>query len=168
RVFRQQVTLKQAKGRSPSRSGPTKVRRFLRTTVVAIIALFVGLMLFGVVASVLPENESGVVEDGWPTVIILVSFFLMLGSPFIGIALSRRRGKSTPAVETQSQTDTEAHSLPIATPAANRKHFKREEILLGMVDMATIRQVVEVVIEKLDHQKKERIKAQAALDARKK
>lgn len=167
RTFKHHASSRRVKMSLPGGTGSTTPGRFLRTMLASFAGLFLGFVQLGVVASLVPTDESAA-TSGFGTIAILLSFLVFIASPIIGAVVYRR--KSTPPIMADPAPEPVVQPQPGTGGAASasRTSIKRDEILMGTVDMATIQRAVDVVMEKLGNQEKVRAARQAALDARKK
>jgi len=147
-------------------SGPARAQ-YLRTMLASLAGLVLGFMQLGVVGALVSPDEPDTI-GGLRSVVILVSFLVFIASPIIGAVVYRRRSTSPIAVETAAEPVAQPQSDTGTAASASRTSIKRDEILMGTLDMPIIHRVVDIVMEKLGSQEKVRAARQAALDARKK
>ncbi len=127
----------------------TGSRRFVGISVAAIAGLFFGCLQLVVVASIIPTGDSGT-QSGLGSVVILLSFLLFLAAPVVVAVWYRRRERSgAPSADTSPGIG----GGPII-PAKTK--FSRSEVLAGLVDRDTLRQVVDLVMEKIRTQEMQR------------
>jgi hypothetical protein len=167
RTFRNHASSKRVKMSSPGGTGSSSPARILRTMLASIAGLFLGLVQLIVLSQLIPTDENNAV-DGWGAFALLFLVLLTLASPFIGALVYRRKSTSPSAVETTPEPVVQPQPGTGAAASASRTSIKRDEILMGTVDMVVIHRVVDVVMEKLGNQEKVRAARQAALNARKK
>jgi len=167
RTFKHQASSRRVKMSFSGDPGSTRSGRLFRLILASIAGLFLGFIQLVVVAALVSPGESNTI-GGLGSVVILVSFVIFIASPIIGTVVYRRRSTSPSAAEATPEPMVQSQSDTGAAASTSRTSFKRDEILMGTVDMAVIRRVIDVVMEKLGNQEKVRAARQAALDARKK
>ena len=167
RTFRGSGSSGRAKNSSPAGASPSRSGRILRTMLAAIGGLFLGIVQLVVFSQFIPTDENNAVE-GWGAFALLFLVLLTLASPIIGAVIYRRRSRSPDLAKSTPEPEVQPRSNTGAPASASRAPVKRDEILMGTLDMAIIRRVADAVIEKLGNQEKARATRQAALDARKK
>lgn len=168
RTFRNHGASRRVRMSLPGATGPTSPGQYLRTLLASFAGLFLGFVQFGVISQLIPTDETGTIVEGWPSFIAFASGLLMLASPFIGAVVYRRKTASPSGADPTPEPEVHPQSDMGAAASASRAPVKRDQILMGTVDMATIHRVVDIVMEKLGNQEKVRAARQAALDARKK
>lgn len=168
RTFKHHASSKRVRMSSSGVTGSTRPRRLLRTLLASFAGLFLGFVQLGVISQLIPTDQTGTIVEGWPSFIAFASGLLMLASPFIGAVVYRRKMASPSGADPTPETAVQPLSDTGAAASASRAPVKRDEILMGTVDMATIHRVVDVVMDKLGNQEKVRAARQAAIDARKK
>lgn len=117
---------------------PTRARAVLNTVLAAVAGLILGFFQLLVISQLVPSDESNNVS-GWAAAVLILAFLLLIASPFIGGALYFVYGWKRKSTYTK-----EPKSKRVAATTV-----KKNDILSGMVDMAIIRQVVDVVMERL-------------------
>lgn len=167
RIFKNHVSSRRVEVSSPRGSGSIRAKRILRTILAALAGLVIGIVQLAVIGGRVPTGENNE-ASGWGLVTLLLSFFVFVASPIIGAVVYRKKSISPTTAETPPQPVAQPKSGTGAAASASKTPVKRDEILMGMVDIAIIHRVVDVVMEKLGSQEKVRAARQAALDARKK
>ena len=167
RTFRGSGSSGRAKNSSPAGASPSRSGRILRTIGASILGLFLGFLQLVAVGVLVAPDEPDTI-GGLGSAAILVSFLVFIASPIIGAVVYRRKTSSPSTADPTMEPVAQAKPGSEATVSASRTPVKRDEILMGTVDMATINRVVDVVMEKLGKQEKVTAAQQAALDARKK